>query len=99
MAPADKKIVYEDHNAGKHRGLAEWLERLRAVPYVTRIQTCYYNPRLPGRSTVEPDSAQGDLVIATYAAHGATTRCFVFLSEDNRAKAQAAAADLAERLR
>jgi putative CRISPR-associated protein (TIGR02619 family) len=99
IAPADKKVNIEDHNAGRHRGLAEWVERIRAVPYVTRIQTFYYNPRLPGRSTVEPDPAHGDRVIASYAAHGATTKCVVFLSEDNPAKAQAAAADLAERLR
>jgi putative CRISPR-associated protein (TIGR02619 family) len=99
VAPAEKKVSFEDDNAGRHRGLAEWVERLRAVPYVTRIQTFYYNPRLPGRSTVEPDPAHGDRVIAVYAAHGATTKCFVFLSEDDPVKAQAAAADLTERLR
>lgn len=47
FSPADKKIHYEDNNAGRHHGLAEWLERIRAVPYVTRIQTFYYNPSLP----------------------------------------------------
>jgi len=99
MAPADKKVSFEDDNPGKHRGLAEWVERVRAVPYVTRIQTFYYNPRLPGRSTVEPDSAHGDRVIAVYAAHEGTTKAYVFLSENNPTKAQAAAADLAERLR
>jgi putative CRISPR-associated protein (TIGR02619 family) len=99
MAPADKRVSFEDDNSGRHRGLAEWVERIRAVPYVTRIQTFYYNPRLPGRSTVEPDPAHRDRVIATYAAHEGTTRAYVFLSEDNPAKAQAAAADLAERLR
>lgn len=99
IAPADKKVTYEDGNAGKHRGLAEWLERIRAVPYVTRIQTFYYNPRLPGRSTIEPDPAHGDRVIAIYATHDATTKAYVFLSEDDARKAQAAAADLAERLR
>ncbi|MCP9456140.1 MAG: putative CRISPR-associated protein [Nitrospira sp.] len=99
LAPAAKKIHYEDGNAGKHRGLAEWLERIRAVPYVTRIQTFYYNPALPGRSTVEPDPAYRDRVIAVYATHDATTKAYVFLSEDDSRKAQAAAADLAERLR
>jgi hypothetical protein len=99
IAPADKKVTYEDGNPGRHRGLAEWLERIRAVPYVTRIQTFYYNPRLPGRSTIEPDPAHGDRVIAIYATHDATTKAYVFLSEDDARKAQAAAADLAERLR
>ncbi|MCP9453237.1 MAG: putative CRISPR-associated protein [Nitrospira sp.] len=99
LAPADKKISYEDDNAGRHRGLAEWLERIRAVPYVTRIQTFYYNPRLPGRSTVEADPTRGDRVIAIYATHDATTKAYVFLSENDLKKAQAAAADLAERLR
>lgn len=99
MLPADKKVSYEDGNPGKHRGLAEWLERIRAMPYVTRMQTFYYNPRLPGRSTVEPDPAHGDRVIAIYAGHGATTKCFVFLSENEPAKAHAAAADLMECLR
>ncbi len=99
LAPAEKKVAYEDGNAGRHRGLAEWLERIRAVPYVTRIQTFYYNPRLPGRSTVEPDLARGDRVIATYATHEATTKAYVFLSESDHKKAQAAAADLAEKIR
>jgi putative CRISPR-associated protein (TIGR02619 family) len=99
LVPEAKKIHYEDGNAGKHRGLAEWLERIRAVPYVTKIQTFYYNPRLPGRSTIEPDPAHGDRVIAIYATHDATTKAYVFLSEDDARKAQAAAADLAERLR
>ncbi len=99
IAPADKKVTYEDGNAGKHRGLANWLERIRAVPYVTRIQTFYYHPRLPGRSTVEPDPKYGDRVIAIYTTHDATTKAYVFLSENDQRKAQAAAADLAERLR
>jgi putative CRISPR-associated protein (TIGR02619 family) len=100
LAPADKKISYEDGNAGRHRGLSEWLERIRAVPYVTRIQTFYYNPRLPGRSTVEPDHPpHGDRVIAIYATHDATTKAYVFLSESDHKKAQAAAADLAEKIR
>jgi putative CRISPR-associated protein (TIGR02619 family) len=99
LAPAEKKVAYEDGNASKHRGLAEWVERIRAVPYVTRIQTFYYNPCLPGRSTVELDPTRGDRVIATYATHDATTKAYVFLSESDHKKAQAAAADLAERLR
>ncbi len=99
LPPEAKKIHCEDGNAGKHRGLAEWLDRIRAVPYVTRIQTFYYNPRLPGRSTVELDPAHGDRVIASYATHDATTKAYVFLSENDPKKAQAAAADLAERLR
>ena len=97
--PSEKKIIYEDRNPGKHPGLADWLEQIREAPYVTRIKTFYYNPGLPGRSTVEPDSAHGDRVIAIYAAHGATTKCFVFLSENDPAKAQAAAAHLAEWIR
>ncbi|WP_447974782.1 putative CRISPR-associated protein [Nitrospira sp. Kam-Ns4a] len=99
LVPEAKKIHYEDGNAGKHRRLAEWLERIRAVPYVTRIQTFHYNPSRPGRSTIEPDPAHGDRVIAIYATHDATTKAYVFLSEDDARKAQAAAADLAERLR
>lgn len=99
LAPAEKKIGYEDQNPGRHRGLAEWLERIRTAPYVTRIQTFYYHPRLPGRSTVEPDPAHGDRVIAIYGAHGATTKAYVFLSENDPTKARAAAADLAERIR
>lgn len=99
LAPADKKVSYEDGNAGRHRGLADWLERIRAVPYVTRIQTFYYNRCLPGRSTVEPDPAHGDHVIAIYATHDSTTKAYVFLSERDDKKAQAAAADLAEQIR
>lgn len=99
LSPAEKKVHYEDNNPGRHRGLAEWVERLRAVPYVTRIQAFYYNPRLPGRSTVEWDPSADDRVIATYAAHGATTKAYVFLSETDPTKARAAAADLAERIR
>ncbi|MCP9440645.1 MAG: putative CRISPR-associated protein [Nitrospira sp.] len=99
IVSADKKVSYEDKNEGRHRGLAEWLERIRAVPYVTRIQTFYYNPSLPGCSTVEPDPANTDRVIAVYATHDATTKAYVFLSENDARKAQAAAADLAERIR
>jgi putative CRISPR-associated protein (TIGR02619 family) len=95
LKPEEKKISFEDQNGGRHRGLAEWVERIRRARYVTRIQTFYYNPGLPGRSGFEPDPAQGDRAIGIYADHGATTKCYVFLSENDPRRAQAAAADLA----
>jgi len=67
---------------------------VRQVAYVTRIQTVYYNPQVPGMTNIEADSSAGDRVIARYCAHGATTKSLVFLTEDDFCKAQAAAADL-----
>ncbi|RMH37044.1 MAG: putative CRISPR-associated protein [Nitrospirae bacterium] len=98
LDPADKKIVYEDHNRGKHRGLEEWLTRVIRVPYVTRIQTFWYHPDYPGLSDFEPDPTAGDRVIAWYCEHGAATKSYVFLSENDPFKAKAAAADLARRI-
>jgi putative CRISPR-associated protein (TIGR02619 family) len=55
VAPEAKKVVYEDGNAGRHAGLAEFCARLARVPFVTRIATRYFNPDLPRPSTVRLD--------------------------------------------
>lgn len=61
MPPDKKKVVFEDGNPGKHRGLSDFCERLKRVRFVTRIATYYYNSDLPGLiysrgGSCEPDT-------------------------------------------
>ncbi|MFP3868868.1 MAG: putative CRISPR-associated protein [Desulfobacteraceae bacterium] len=44
--PQDKPIKYEDQNAKRLRGLFQYIEKLRELPYVKRIYTHYFNPGL-----------------------------------------------------
>jgi putative CRISPR-associated protein (TIGR02619 family) len=55
IAPDEKKVVYEDANPGRHRGLEDFCDRVRQLPYVTRIAARYYNPDLPRQSGVRLD--------------------------------------------
>lgn len=87
---AEKKIRYEDQNAGKHTGLAHFLEKVRTVPYVSEIYTFYFNPDL-NIPTRFRKSAKGavDQVEGHFSGNGATTKFIVLTTakaeEENRA--------------
>ncbi len=61
IPPEQKKVIYEDGNSGKHRGLKEFCDRLCKVKYVKRIGSFYYNPDLPSRIVVRiPSGSEKD---------------------------------------
>jgi len=99
--PARKKISYEDGNAGKHAGLADFCERLRSVPFVARIATFYFNPDLPRPSSVRvPKDADGapDRLEVWYGDGKALTKLNVWTTATTSRELAAARADLEQRL-
>ncbi len=98
LEPEAKKIRYEDANPGKHRGLAEFFDRLRRVPYVLEIRTIRYVPEKPHRPRFRPDPASGDRLKGTYWDGTVAVEFWVQLSESHPEKAKAAAADLASQM-
>lgn len=91
IPPDNKKIVYEDKNAEKHGGLKEFLERIRKVEYVTRINTFYYNPDLPERIKFRSSSRGDERVEGWYSDGKATTKFDVYLSTGTQLKQREAA--------
>ena len=99
--PAHKPITYEDDNAGKHAGLADFCERLRSAPFVTHIATFYFNPDLPRPSSVRvPKDAEGTpgRLEAWYGDGKGLTKLNVWTSATTSRELSAARADLASRL-
>ncbi|MBF0390711.1 MAG: putative CRISPR-associated protein [Desulfamplus sp.] len=43
IAVEEKKIVYEDKNSNKHKGLQKYLEKILKIPFVNSIYIYYYN--------------------------------------------------------
>lgn len=98
LPPEKKEIKYEDQNAEKHQGLANWLERIREVPYVKRIYTHYYHPGLPHPKTFRP-SSKGDhtKVEGIYSDGKATTKFDVITTAASQNECNAVLADLLDR--
>ena len=99
LDPLQKVIKYEDANQGRHRGLKDWLERLRTFSYVLRIYTHYYNPALAvrnyfGRSkTGEISQIEGG-----YSDGKATTKFDIVTTARTETERDAVLADLLSRL-
>jgi len=91
----DKKIIFEDKNHGKHKGLEVQLKKVSALPYVTRIYTHYYNPKLNEPCRFRK-SAQGknDQVEGIFSNAGATTKYDVMTTATNKRELSACIADL-----
>jgi len=97
--PSEKKIRYEDNNAGKHRGLANYLKKIIEVPYVTGISTFYYNKDLPEKNKFRSPSGETDRVEGCYSDGKATTKFWVLLTSNSVNEVRAAVVDLTERLK
>ena len=95
---SEKKVIkYEDKNKGKHHGLQKWLERLRQVPYLTRLETFYYNPDLPTKNKFRKTS-KGDVskVEGWFSDGKATTKFNVVTTAETEGQRDAVLADLKE---
>jgi putative CRISPR-associated protein (TIGR02619 family) len=95
VAPEAKKVVYEDGNAGKHAGLADFCARLARVPFVTRIATRYFHPDLSRKPAVrlDPDGEAGCLEV-WYGDGHALTKLRVWTTARTGKEAAAARAHL-----
>jgi putative CRISPR-associated protein (TIGR02619 family) len=95
LEPEDKDIKYEDKNAERHPGLKTYLEKLKQVPYVTRIYTHYYSPDLPLKNYFRP-SSKGDVsqIEGGYSDGKATTKFDVVITSKNESMRNSAIADL-----
>lgn len=98
LSPSEKAIVFEDKNAERHKGLRTFLERIRDVNYVTRVNTWYYNPDLPERKQFRASSRGEDRVEGWFSDGKATTKFDVFITPGSALKQrQAAVIDLNRR--
>ncbi len=98
IPPEKKDISYEDSNPGRLRGLQGFLEKICQLPYVTRINTFYYNRDLPLKPYFRP-AAQGDpaSVEGGYSDGKATTKFNIFTTATTPAQQRAVIADLCGR--
>jgi len=96
--PEEKDIKYEDGNPGRHPGLAASLKKLTKLPYVTRIQTFYYNPRLPKPNYFRKIPGEVSLVEGGYSDGKATTKFHLMTTAATERQRDWVLADLLERL-
>lgn len=90
-----KKISFEDSNAGKHAGLKTYLDRIGRIPYVVRIFTYYYNPDLPTKNYFRPSSKGGfSHVEGGYSEGKAMTKFDIVTTAKNKDQSDATIADL-----
>ncbi|MCX7918320.1 MAG: putative CRISPR-associated protein [bacterium] len=94
LAPEQKKISYENKNSGKHHGLKEYLEKLLQKPYITRINTYYYNPDLPKKNQFRKSTKHPDAIEGIYSDGTATTEFCVYTTAKNASQIEAAVVDL-----
>ena len=97
--PEDKKMVFEDKNGGRQKGLKAYLEKICKKPYVVRIFTHYFNPDLQVKQYFKP-SAKGDvsLVEGGCSDGKVTTKFDVVTTAKNRGQRDAVLADLLQLL-
>ncbi|SLM28430.1 conserved hypothetical protein [Desulfamplus magnetovallimortis] len=70
----DRKIVYEDANSGKHKGLKGYLEKIVSLPFVNSIYTHYYNPAIEkGNTFRKTRDGRVDFIDGTFSNNGAMT--------------------------
>ncbi len=92
-----KKIKYEDSNAGKHKGLSAWLEKLKDISFVNSIYTFYYNPDLNQQNTFNPDQKnQVDTIEGCFSNNKGTTRFILRTTAGTASERDAAIALLNE---
>jgi CRISPR-associated protein Csx14 len=86
LEPKEKinKIKYEDQNRGKHPGLESYLKKICEIPYVTRIQTYYYNPGLPEKNQFRLSSKNMEAIEGWYSDGKATTKFYVFITDPQK---------------
>lgn len=93
-----KKIIYEDKNAGKHPGLQQFLEKIREVPYVTRIYTWHHDPDLIKPIQFRRSTREIDRVEGWYSDGKATTKFNVYITQGvTGSQLQAVVVDLNQR--
>jgi putative CRISPR-associated protein (TIGR02619 family) len=96
--PAGKKITYEASLGPRPLGIEPWFKKLQEKPYVTNINTYYYNPDLPTANYFKPSSkGEVDRVEGGFSDGKATTKFLVFLTANTPAQRDAALSDLWER--
>ena len=95
LAPEDKIIKFEDQNARKHKGLKEYLNKIRQVSYVIRIYTHYYNPDLPLKNYFRlPKDGDVSKIEGGYGDGKRTTKFEIVTTAKRADQRNAAIADL-----
>lgn len=93
-----RKIRYEDSNKGKHKGLEQYLEKVKPVSYLKEIYTHYYNPDLTKPNTFRK-SAKGlpGQVEGWFSNNGSLTKFDIITTAKTPQALQACIVDLNER--
>ncbi|MGQ9689189.1 MAG: hypothetical protein ACUVXF_10445, partial [Desulfobaccales bacterium] len=93
-----KKINYEPGLGPRPPGIEVWFKRLLEVPYVTRINTFYYNPNLPhGNYFRKSSRGEVDLIEGGYSDGKAISKFNLFVTAKTPTQRDAALSDLWER--
>jgi len=81
LALENKKIRYEDGNAGKHKGLSAWLDKLNQVPFVNGIYTFYYNPDIEKKNCFKKDQKNSENAVEGWFSNNGAMTKFILLTE------------------
>jgi len=93
-----KKIRYEDKNAGKHKGLENYLNKIKETSYVKGIYTHHYNPDLTKSNKFRKSSKGiGDQLEGWFSNAGALTKFDIITTAETSRELQACMVDLMER--
>lgn len=93
--PDRKAVKFEDRNGGMHKGLEPYLRNICRRPYVVRVFTHYFNPRLPLKNGFRL-SAKGEVsqIEGSYSDGKATTKFNVVTTAETEEQRRAAVVDL-----
>ncbi len=98
VIPVEKiKIRYEDNNKGKHKGLENYLNKIKEISYVNDIYTHYYNPDLtkPNRFRKSSKGIENQLE-GWFCNAGALTKFDIITTAETSRELQACMVDLNE---
>lgn len=83
--PAEKKdLTFEDSNKGKHKGLENYLAKIKREKFVKSITTNYYNKDLNETNRFRISSqCRPDQIEGVYSNDGVTTKFFISTTAEN----------------
>ncbi len=91
IAVEDRKIVYEDKNSGKHKGLENYLKKIINSPFINQIYTHYYNRALEKKNIFRRAVSNSiNEIDGWYSNDGAITKFTILTTAKNLQERNAA---------
>jgi len=95
----EKKIIYEDKNEKKHKGLDNYLQKILKLLYCKKIGVFYYNKSgLPekNRFYISKHIKTSETIEGIFTANGATSKFLVYTTATNNLGLEAVLIDLTD---